>query len=108
MARESVKSGIEHAFLRTRGDDRPLSELARRQFGVVSRDQLLSAGWSRDEVNWRIRAGRLHRLDAGVYAVGHRVLARQSWWMAAVLASGPEAVLRDRPAAALWGLRGYS
>lgn len=32
----------------------------------------------------------------------------EGWWTAAVLASGPEAVLSHRSAAALWGLRGSS
>ena len=108
MEGESVKSGALHDFSRTRGDDRSLSELARRQHGVVSREQLLGRGWSRDEINWRLGTGRLHRIHAGVYAVGHRILTRQGRWLAAVLASGPEALLSHRSAAALWGLRGYS
>jgi very-short-patch-repair endonuclease len=69
---------------------------------------LLAAGWSREEIDWRIRAGRLHRLHPGVYAVGHRVIPKEGWLMAAVLASGSEAVLSHRSAAALWGLRGHS
>jgi very-short-patch-repair endonuclease len=75
---------------------------------VVSREQLLQVGWSKDEINWRISTGRLHRLHAGVYAVGHRVIPKEGWWMAAVLASGPGALLSHHTAAALWGLRGYS
>jgi hypothetical protein len=31
MPRESVKTGVEHPFSRTRGDDRPISELAGRK-----------------------------------------------------------------------------
>ena len=75
---------------------------------MVSRAQLLDLGWSKDEITWRIRAGRLHRLEAGVYAVGHKRVPRQGWWMAAVLASGADAVLSHHTASALWGLRGYS
>jgi very-short-patch-repair endonuclease len=59
-------------------------------------------------VSVRIRTGRLHRIHAGVYSVGHRLLTRQGWWLAAVLASGPQALLSHHTAAALWGLRGYS
>jgi very-short-patch-repair endonuclease len=55
-----------------------------------------------------MRAGRLHRLHAGVYAVGHRLVPKEGWWMVAVLASGPDALLSHHTAAALWGLRGYS
>jgi very-short-patch-repair endonuclease len=71
----------------------------------VGRWQLLDAGWTRDEINWRIGAGRLHRLHAGVYAIGHQVIPREGRWMAAVLASAPEAVLSHWSAAALWMIR---
>lgn len=109
MPIESVKSSAVHDFSRTRGDDRSLSELARRQHGVVSREQILGHGWSKDEINWRLGAGRLHRVHAGVYAVAPRqLISRQGWWMAAVLASGPEALLSHHTAAVLWDLRSYS
>jgi very-short-patch-repair endonuclease len=49
--------------------------------------------------------GRLHPVGKGVYAVGHRRLSRQGRWLAAVLSSGPGAVLSHRSAAALWGIR---
>lgn len=65
-------------------------------------------GWSEEEIEWRLGAGRLHRLYAGVYTVGHRLIPKQGLWMAAVLASGPDALLSHQTAAALWGLRGYS
>ncbi len=75
----------------------------------MSREQLLGSGWSKDEINWRIRAGRLHRIHAGVYSLAPRqLLTRQGWWMAAVIASGPDALLSHNTAAALWGIRGYS
>jgi putative AbiEi antitoxin of type IV toxin-antitoxin system len=105
---ETVKTVVQHRFSRSRGNDRPISELARRQHGVVVRWQLMNEGWSEEEIRWRIRNGRLHRLHAGVYAVGHRVIPKQAHWMAAVLAGGPSAVLSHQTAAALWDLRGYS
>lgn len=108
MPTESVQTIPQRGFSRTRDDDRDLAELARRQHGVVGRWQLVDRGWSEGAIDKRIRSGRLHRLHAGVYSVGHRLVAKQGWWMAAVLASGPEALLSRRTAAALWGLRGYS
>lgn len=108
MPAESVKTVVEHQFSRTRGDDQPISALARRQYGVVARWQLKERGWGEEEIRWRIGTGRLHRLHAGVYSVGHRVIPKEGWWMAAVLASGPEALLSHHTAAALWGIRGYS
>ncbi|HEX6780415.1 MAG TPA: type IV toxin-antitoxin system AbiEi family antitoxin domain-containing protein [Solirubrobacterales bacterium] len=79
--------------------------LARRQHGVVGRRQLLEAGWSEEEIEWRIGSGRLHRIHAAAYAVGHRDISRHGRWMAAVLASGPDAVLSHWSAAALWMIR---
>jgi very-short-patch-repair endonuclease len=58
-----------------------------------------------EAIEVRLRAGRLHRLHAGVYAVGHRMTSREGKWIAAVLASGPEAVLSHWSAAALWMIR---
>jgi very-short-patch-repair endonuclease len=74
----------------------------------VARRQLLAAGLSKEEIAWRIRAGRLHQLHPlcpGVYAVGHLLVNREGRWMAAVLASGPQAVLSHWSAAALWRIR---
>jgi very-short-patch-repair endonuclease len=105
MPAETAKTRVQHGFSRSRGDDRELAELARRQHGVVGRRQALDAGWSEEEIDWRLRSGRLHPLFAGVYAVGHRLVPREGRWLAAVLASGPGAVLSHRSAAALWAIR---
>jgi predicted transcriptional regulator of viral defense system len=102
---ESAKTHLEDAFSRTRDDDRWLAELAERQHGVVARWGLLEAGLGRGAIEARLRSGRLHRLHTGVYLVGHRLIRREGRWMAAVLASGPDAVLSHYSAAALWGLR---
>src|SRR5690348_10196817 len=69
-----------------------LAELAERQHGVVALWQLVELGRTRQAVHRWVKAGRLHALYRGVYAVGHRKLSRQGWIMAAVLAHGPEAV----------------
>jgi predicted transcriptional regulator of viral defense system len=81
-----------------------VAELAARQWGVVSVAQLQALGLGKDAVQRRVRAGRLHRLHQGVYAVGHTVLRREGRWLAAVLACGKGAVLSHRSAAAHWGL----
>ncbi|HET7589704.1 MAG TPA: type IV toxin-antitoxin system AbiEi family antitoxin domain-containing protein [Solirubrobacterales bacterium] len=107
MGTESAKTPPQERLSRTRDDDRELSALARHQHGLVGRRQLLACGWSGTAIDKRIRSGRLHRVHPGVYCVGHRLLSRQGRWTAAVLASGPEALLSHRSAAALWGLRGH-
>jgi very-short-patch-repair endonuclease len=76
---------------------------------VLARWQLIDRGWSEAEIKWRLAAGRLHRIHAGVYSlVPRQLVSHQGWWMAAVLGSGPDALLSHQTAAALWGLRGYS
>jgi very-short-patch-repair endonuclease len=91
--------------LQTQGADALLAEVAERQHGLVARTQLRECGVKPSAIDRRIRAGRLHPVHPGVYAVGHRVLSRQARWMAAVLSCGPGATLSHRSAAALWGMR---
>jgi very-short-patch-repair endonuclease len=90
---------------RASGADLRIAELATAQHGVVARRQLLAVGLSSGAIGLRLRAGRLHRIHAGVYAVGHSVLSREARWMAAALFCGPHAALSHRSAAALWGIR---
>ncbi len=49
-----------------------------------------------------MRAGTLHRIHRGVYAVGHPRLEERGLWMAAVLAAGDGAALAGLSAASLW------
>lgn len=82
-----------------------MAALARRQYGVVSRRQLLTLGMGEDAIQHRLTIGRLHLHRQGVYLVGHRVIPREGRWVAAVLASGPDAVLSHWSAAHLWMIR---
>jgi very-short-patch-repair endonuclease/predicted transcriptional regulator of viral defense system len=78
--------------------------MARRQHGVIARRDLLALGFDSDAIKHRIATGRLHRVSRGVYAVGRRDMTREGRWMAALLASGDDAVLSHGSAAALWGI----
>jgi hypothetical protein len=89
-----------------RTPDRGVADLARRQHGVVGREQLRALGLEPGAIKRRVQAGRLHVLHRGVYAVGHEAITVRGRWMAAVLASGPGAVLSHRSATALWGIWG--
>ena len=82
-----------------------VAELAARQYGVVSLDQLRAVGLTEDSVRLRLRRGRLHRLYRGVYAVGHRRIGLDGWRLAAVLTYGEDAVLSTRAAGAHWNVR---
>lgn len=86
------------------GPDRVIATLAQGQHGVVARRQLLERGLTADQIDGRVRRGRLHPVHRGVYAVGHPLLSGEGRWLAAVLACGPGAVLSHRSAAALWGI----
>jgi very-short-patch-repair endonuclease len=94
-----------------------VAELAARQYGVVSVDQLRRLGVSEDAIRARVEAGRFHRLHRGVYSVGHAAPPPEGRSLAAVLAlrrgtpsSGGSllgywgAAVSHRSAAWLWGL----
>ncbi len=80
-----------------------LARIAAKQHGVVSRRQLVAIGLSDRTIGRRVAEGRLHRVYAGVYAVGHPRLTQAGRWMAAVVACGRGAVLSHLDAAVLWG-----
>jgi very-short-patch-repair endonuclease len=88
-----------------RAFDVEVAVLAARQHGVVATRQLVALGITQQAVSLRARAGRLHRLHRGVYAVGHTVLTVRGHWMAAVLAAGDGAALSLASATAHWDLR---
>ena len=90
-----------------RSVDHLIAEVAERQGGVVSAMQLGTLGLNADAIARRMRRGWLHRLHRGVYAVGHRRLAAEGRWHAAVLACGEGAALSHRAAAAAWDVRAW-
>ena len=89
----------------SRSADEVISALAQRQHGVVTRAQLLAVGVGGGAIEGRMASGMLQPLHRGVYAVGHRALRREAWWVAAVLAAGPGAALSYRSAAEIWVIR---
>lgn len=80
-----------------------ITEIARAQYGLVRRSQLLELGLGAGAIQHRLGIGRLCRLHRGVYQVGP-ILPPRGRSMAAVLACGSDALLCDRSAAELWGL----
>lgn len=85
--------------------DGVIAQRAERQYGVVSRDQLRAIGLTDEAIRGRLRAGRLHCVYRGVYAVGHRRIGIDGWRLAAVLTYGDDAVISNRAAGAHWNLR---
>lgn len=92
-----------------------MAALATEQHGVVSSNQLLGIGYTRQLVAAEVRRGRLHRVHQRVYAVGHRRLTWHGRCWAAVLAAEPHetgerlwpVVASHASAAYLWGLLRY-
>ncbi len=84
--------------------DQILARIAACQHGVVTRSQLLDAGFDGSAIRRRVSRGMLIRRHRGVYAVGHLPPSPYARAMAAVLACGPGAALSHRSAAALYGL----
>lgn len=82
-----------------------IAHIADRQYGHVTREQLLDLGAQSDAITYWTRSRRLIRVHKGVYAVGHAQHSALAKAMAAVLACGPDAVLSHDSAAALWGVR---
>ncbi|MFP5370284.1 MAG: DUF559 domain-containing protein [Actinomycetes bacterium] len=72
---------------------------------MVTRPQLLQAGFSKDRIRTRVRRGQLHPVFPGVYAVGRRDLPRDAQWSAALLHGGDEAALAVWTAAACHAIR---
>jgi very-short-patch-repair endonuclease/predicted transcriptional regulator of viral defense system len=79
-----------------------LATIAAEQHGVVTRRQLLEAGYGPAAISSWVRAGRLHRLHQGVYSVGYISPSPHARMMAAVLACGPGSAISHLSAAALW------
>jgi very-short-patch-repair endonuclease len=84
--------------------DAEIAQLAKRQRGYVKRQQLLALGLSPAAISRRIKIGRLIRVYAGVYAVGHLPSHPQDRAVGALLACGTGAVLSHGSAACVWGI----
>ncbi len=85
MSGESSENRDSHGFLNTRSIWRGVSLLAATRDGVLSADELRSVGLTLDAIEYRCRAGFLHPLLRGVYAVGHRSVSRRGQLRAATL-----------------------
>jgi hypothetical protein len=84
--------------------DALIAVIAGRQFGYITRVQLLSLGLDGSAIARRLKAGRLIKVHAGVYAVGHVPSTPIARAFGAVLACGPGAVLSHSTALCVWGI----
>jgi len=83
-----------------------LSQIARRQHALITRDQALTSGLSPFQVRQRIRSGEWCTVRPGVYAVNG---APPTWLQAvAAVALGTEVWISHQTAGSLWALPGVS
>lgn len=85
--------------------DLAVKRLARRQWGVVTWEQLIDLGLTPKMIEHRASCGQLRRIGVGVFAVPLDDLSQEGRWMAAVLRCGTGAVLSHGDGGALWELR---
>ena len=83
---------------------RIVADIASRQWGVVSRRQLLAAGISDSAISRWLARGLLIRVHTGVYALGHHSGGIESRLAAALLLAGDGAALSHGSATFWWGI----
>jgi hypothetical protein len=81
-----------------------MASFAARQYGIVTRAQLIELGYSERLITEALRIGRLQAWHRGVFAVGHGGLSPHGLCQAAVLFRGKGALLSFQSAIWLWGL----
>jgi hypothetical protein len=78
-----------------------LRNLAKHQYGVMSRAQALRGGLTSDMIKFRVSSGRWRQVHRGVYATFTGLPGRRAQLWAAVLVAGPGAALSHETAAEL-------
>lgn len=76
------------------------------QLGLITLEQALACGLSRDTIRYRVRSGRWCRLFPGVYRSSEVDLTWQQKLLAAQLWLGPECAVSHRSAGLIYGFRG--
>jgi very-short-patch-repair endonuclease len=83
-----------------------IAAVARRQHGVVTRQQLLDLGVGRRKIDGWIASGRFERLLPGVLGLAGAPTSREQALFAVVLWGGRDALVSHRSAGVLWGFDG--
>jgi hypothetical protein len=81
-----------------------IAGIASRQFGVVTRKQLLAAGLGGRSIDHRLATGKLEPLGRGIYRVAGSARCWEQLALAAQLTLGDGATLSHTSAARVWGL----
>lgn len=81
-----------------------MANLAARQYGIVTRDQLTELGYTDRMVDHAVQAGRLQAWHRHVFAVGHGGLSPHGLCKAALMFRGEGALISHQSAIWLWGM----
>jgi very-short-patch-repair endonuclease len=81
-----------------------MANLAARQYGIVTRDQLTGLGYTDRMIDHALQTGRLQAWHRNVFAVGHGGLSPHGLCKAAVMFRGEGALISYQSAIWLWGL----
>jgi very-short-patch-repair endonuclease len=81
-----------------------MATLAARQYGIVTRDQLVELGYTNRMIDHYLQTGRLQIWHRNVLAVGHGGLSPHGLCQAAVMFRGEGALISHQSAVWLWGL----
>jgi len=81
-----------------------MADLAARQYGVVTRKQLMTLGYTDEMIDQDVEAGRLQAWHRNLFAVGRQGPDPHGLCMAAVLFRGDGALISHQSAIWLWGL----
>lgn len=84
--------------------DHLIAAIAASQHGLISLDQLRQFGLTTEQIAYRVRVGRLERLEPRLFRVAGAPETWRQRVMGACLSVGPHAVACRRTAAALWDL----
>jgi very-short-patch-repair endonuclease len=87
--------------------DRRLALLTSKQLGCATVEQSLAIGLTADQIEHRIRTGRLEWIGAHVLRIAGSPASWEQQLMAGLLDLGPEAVVSRRAAAALHAFEGF-
>lgn len=82
-------------------------DLAVVQHGLITTEQLRSAGFNRKQIHWTIERGTLVRLSARLLRVAGSPHTAPQRLLAAVLDAGPGSALSHTSALSWWGVPGF-
>lgn len=80
-----------------------IQRVAGRQLGLLARGQLLGCGLDDDAIRRWVRAGRLRRVERGLYALPGAVESLEFRALMGCLAVGPDALASHSTGGAVWG-----